>query len=403
MNHVPRVVFLASTCLAVSARSAAQEAQGPRDVAIIVYEGDELLDFAGPGEVFAAAHDARGPAFRVFTVSMAKKPVRSLGFVEITPQYALDDCPAPDIVVVPGGDVPDDDRALIEWVQRCSREGELVMSVCNGALVLGAAGLLDGLEATTHRGSLAGLAGRVPSAKVFTNRRFVDHGRVMTCAGISAGIDGALHVVERMLGKDQAWGVARYMEYDWRPDEIAKLHAQPGKTLADLPEARLGERVATVGLEAALAEYRALADAPGEQELNRAAYTLLRARRTEPALGLFRLTAAAFPASANAIDSLSEACELTGDTAGALEHARTALALLEKDAKLAPERAALLRNVLNSRLVRLGTGDQSALRYGCAPCGGGCDELRYLEPTRCPDCNMQLQLAADAPVAKSGE
>src|SRR5262245_563630 len=183
----------------------------PRTVAILVYEGVELLDFAGPGEVFAAARGPSGRAFRVVTVAKTRTPVRSQGFVSVTPEFSIADCPAPDVLVLPGGNVPDEDAELVQWVHLCAQSAELVMSVCNGALLLGRTGLLDGLEATTHHGSLDGLAGIAPKTRVLTNRRFVDSGHVMTCAGVSAGIDGALHVLERMLGAESARQTARYM------------------------------------------------------------------------------------------------------------------------------------------------------------------------------------------------
>jgi transcriptional regulator GlxA family with amidase domain len=205
---------------------------GPRDVAILVYEGVELLDFSGPGEVFSAARGKDGRAFRVFTVAATKSPITSQHFVTVTPEFSFADCPAPEIVVVPGGNVPSD-AAHVEWLRALAPKSELVMSVCNGALLAAAAGLLDGLEATTHHGSLEGLATEYPKTRVYTNRRFVDSGRVMTCAGVSAGIDGALHVVERLHGAEAARSTARYMEYEWRPAEIEALHAQPG-ALVDL-------------------------------------------------------------------------------------------------------------------------------------------------------------------------
>lgn len=226
--------FSLGSTLAPQAQDAAatRSANEPRNVAILVYEGVELLDFAGPGEVFAAARGPGGRAFRVFTVAKEKRPVRSQGFVDVTPEFSIADCPAPDIVVVPGGNVPDGDRELQEWIKRCAAKNELVMSVCNGAFLLAQAGLLDGLEVTTHHGSLRALAEGFPQTRVLTNRRFVDHGRVMTCAGVSAGIDGALHVVERLLSQETAQATARYMEYAWRPEEIAAQHAEPGRTVS---------------------------------------------------------------------------------------------------------------------------------------------------------------------------
>jgi putative intracellular protease/amidase len=318
--------------------------------------------------------------------------VTSQGFVEITPGYTLDDCPTPDIVVVPGGNVPDQDPELQAWVRRCSGSAELVMSVCNGALLLGAVGLLDGREATTHHGSLQGLALGTPKATVLSNRRFVDGGGVLTCAGVSAGIDGALHVVERLLGNPVARDVARYMEYDWRPEELARLHAEPGQSVRDGGALQLARLAHEQGLERALAELRKSGEAPGEQELTRAASSLLHTGQVEQALALFRLVTRAHPDSPGAHDSLSEALEATGDPVGAREHAQRALACLERpDLVERPNRwKARLRNGAASRLVRLGEGDRSALRFACPPCEHPCDELLFLEATPCPGCAMAL-------------
>lgn len=188
-----------------------------RNVAIVLFDGVELLDFAGPGEVFSAA-GGRG-AFDVFTVGGSAGTVRSQGFVTIRPEYTIADSPRPDILVLPGGGVGSviDDAALMAWIKKTSREAELVLSVCNGALVLAKAGLLDGLEATTHHGSIASLRGLAPKTRVQENRRFVDNGKIVTAGGVSAGIDAALHVVERLLGPESARTTARYMEYRWDP------------------------------------------------------------------------------------------------------------------------------------------------------------------------------------------
>ena len=195
-----------------------------RNVAIVLFEGVELLDFAGPAEVFAAA--GRGQAFNVYTVSDTKETVFSQGFLEVKPEFSVADSPAPDLLVVPGGGVGSvlSNPELMEWIKKSS-EKALTMSVCNGALVLARTGLLDGLEATTHHGSIDSLRRSAQNTKVHDDRRFVDNGKVITAAGVSAGIDMALHVVERLLGEARAVGVARYMEYDWQPE------ARPGLVL----------------------------------------------------------------------------------------------------------------------------------------------------------------------------
>jgi transcriptional regulator GlxA family with amidase domain len=387
--------ILATSALGLASSLPATGGDEPKNVAILVYEGVELLDFAGPGEVFSAADGPAGHAFRVYTVAKTRAPVKSQGFVEIVPQYSIANAPAADLVVVPGGHVPDDDVELQRFVADRVRAGGSVMSVCNGALLLARAGLLDGREVTSHHGTLAHLALVAPTAKVLTNRRFVDHGSVMTCAGVSAGIDGALHVVERMLGAEEAKNVARYMEYDWRPAEIAELHAQPGKTPEESPAVQLARASRERGLERALSDYRALASPPSETDLNASGYSLLRAGRKEEAIALFHLVDRAFPASANASDSLSEALERAGDKTGALASAEEALRRLGADAAMKPERAQLLRNAAASRLVRLGKGDRSALRYVCPPCGSDCDDVRYVEATRCPGCPMELEASPE--------
>ncbi|MEQ1895182.1 MAG: DJ-1/PfpI family protein, partial [Planctomycetota bacterium] len=157
----------------------AQSAARERTVGILVYEGVELLDFAGPGEAFSAAHGPDGHAFRVVTVASEKRPVVSQGFVTITPAYTLADCPPLAVLVLPGGHVPDDDPALVAWVRERARSTECVMSVCNGAFLVARAGLVDGLEITSHHSALEALTLQFPRVKVLTNRRFVDSGRVL--------------------------------------------------------------------------------------------------------------------------------------------------------------------------------------------------------------------------------
>lgn len=200
------------------AGSAAAADARKKNVAIVVYDKVELLDFAGPGEVFRAAGD--GEAFNVYTVATSHEPILSFGFVTVTPQYSIDDSPAPDILVMPGGNsnVPLQDPKLMAWLAQVTRKTELTFSVCTGAFVLARLGLLEGRAATTHWASLPRLRSTYPALQVLENRRFVDADQVVTTAGVSAGIDGALHVVDRLLGRTAAWKTARYMEYDWRPE-----------------------------------------------------------------------------------------------------------------------------------------------------------------------------------------
>lgn len=200
---------------AALADEANKQRESRRNVAVLLYEGVELLDFAGPAEVFSAAN--RGRAFNVYTVAVSKEDIVSQNFLTIKPQYTLVDCPKPNIIVLPGGDadVALNDKRVIAWIQKSQQESEILFSVCTGAFILAKADLLD-KDATTHWGSIEALKQSAPKAKVHSDRRFVDNGKVITCAGVSAGIDGALHVVARLLGKQAARDTARYMEYHWQ-------------------------------------------------------------------------------------------------------------------------------------------------------------------------------------------
>ncbi len=194
------------------------------NVAIVVYPGVELLDFAGPGEVFAAA--GHGGAFEIYTVGLSTEPILSQGFVRVVPEYGVKDAPRPDIVVVPGGSVGSlmGDEAAMAWLGGLPDE-TTILSVCNGALALAELGLLDGLEATTHHGSIE-LLRRREKVRVYDDARFVDNGRIITSAGVSAGIDASLHLVGRLLTPQAARSTARYMEYDWRPELMREQSVQ---------------------------------------------------------------------------------------------------------------------------------------------------------------------------------
>ena len=186
-------------------------------VAILVFDGVELLDFAGPTEVFAAA--GRG-AFDVYTVGATRDPIVSQGVVTVVPEHSFESAPQPDILVVPGGGVGSVMRseAAGDWITNTSKDCTHVLSVCNGALVLANLGLLDGLEATTHHGSVAALKD-FSRVTVREEERYVDNGKIITTAGVSAGIDGALHLVRRLLGTEEAKTTAWYMEYPWHATE----------------------------------------------------------------------------------------------------------------------------------------------------------------------------------------
>lgn len=192
-----------------------------KNVAVFVYDGMEILDFSGPSEVFASA-GTDIVSFRVFTVAVSKNAIVSQGFIKIQPEFSLADCPEPDIIVLPGGSTGPsvENPDVIAWVKKHAAHAEAVMSVCTGAFILEKAGLLAGKKATTFHGAIGRLREKATQTEVLDNVRWVDNGQVVTTAGVSAGIDGALHIVERMLGRDAAQETAHYMEYDkWKPED----------------------------------------------------------------------------------------------------------------------------------------------------------------------------------------
>jgi len=185
-------------------------------VAIFLYNGVELLDFAGPGEVFSAS------GFRVYTMSVDGKEIMSQGFVTVKPQYSIENAPKPDVIVFPGGgaSASSKDPRVIDWLKSNASTGTMAMSVCTGAQILAKAGMLEGYNVTTFHNFIDGLQAMLPNSKVLRDTRFVDNGYVITTAGVSAGIDGALHVVSRIKGLEAAKATAFYMEYDkWKPEE----------------------------------------------------------------------------------------------------------------------------------------------------------------------------------------
>ncbi|CAN5459041.1 DJ-1/PfpI family protein [soil metagenome] len=192
----------------------------PRRVAILMFDNVEVMDFAGPFEVFGVSALPDGTKlFDVYTVARLSKPVMARNNLSVNPDYSFGDCPRPDILVVPGGFGTRREKhnpAVLDFIKQQTEHAERVLSVCSGALLLAKAGLLDGLHATTHQGALAELRGDAPTATVLDGARVVDNGKIVLSAGISAGIDAALYLVGALHGPDQAKETAAYMEYDWR-------------------------------------------------------------------------------------------------------------------------------------------------------------------------------------------
>lgn len=190
------------------------------NVAFLLGEGANVIDTAGPWEVFQDAMiegtGGHSQPFELYTVAPTRAIVPMTGGLEVKPRYTIDDAPAPNVIVVPAQRTTEASRA---WLQRASAATDVTMSVCTGAFQLARVGLLKGLPATTHHDFLEEFAKEFPDVELRRGVRFVDNGRVATSGGLTSGIDLALHIVGRYFGVATAEATARYMEHEstaWR-------------------------------------------------------------------------------------------------------------------------------------------------------------------------------------------
>ncbi|MEL6158726.1 MAG: DJ-1/PfpI family protein [Cyanobacteria bacterium J06627_32] len=197
------------------------------NVAILIFNDVEVLDFCGPFEVFSVTgQQGKTAPFNVYTVA-EYSPVSARNNLSINPNYTLENCPQPDILVIPGGGgrradgtgygtrKEMDNQPLLDWINKRHLHSECVLSVCTGALILAKAGLVEGIAATTHHGAFDELRQVAPNAEIRESDRVVDSGKIVFSGGISAGIDAAFYLVAKLLGRETALATAAYMEYDW--------------------------------------------------------------------------------------------------------------------------------------------------------------------------------------------
>jgi transcriptional regulator GlxA family with amidase domain len=188
-----------------------------RNTAILLFDDVEVLDFAGPFEVFSVTDELSDyQRLNVYTVAREIRPITTRNGLSINPGYTIENAPEPKILIVPGGEGT---RAvmgqgeMVSWIVQCAQNSEKVLSICSGALLLAKAGLLKGLKATTHHQVFDTLESMAPETKIIKGQRFVDNGKIITSAGISAGIDMSLYVIEQLFGSEVADATADYMEY----------------------------------------------------------------------------------------------------------------------------------------------------------------------------------------------
>ncbi len=203
-------------------------------IGILVFDDVEVLDFSGPFEVFSVAgrltatgqnQGGTDTATHVYLLAQSEQPVKALGNFIVQPHYTIQNHPELDIVVIPGGWgvwAARQQKEIVEWVRQIAQRVPITSSVCTGTFLLGTAGLLEHRKATTHWESLERLSQEFPETKVYREVRWVDDGNLVTSAGIEAGIDMSLHLVERLLGREIAKETAVDMEYSWREITVSK-------------------------------------------------------------------------------------------------------------------------------------------------------------------------------------
>jgi transcriptional regulator GlxA family with amidase domain len=201
-----------------------QPGSGAKNVGILLFDGVQVTDFTGPYDVFVLARPAgtpnpveAPPLFRVFTIAQ-QETVSCEGGLRVLSDYRLHDHPPVEVLVVPGGlgvFRVREDAAVMGWIHRTAETAQLATSVCLGALLMGEVGLFEGVPATTHWMFLDELRRVAPRAEVRGGVRYADAGKLLSSAGISAGIDMALHALERLHGREVAAQTARILEYDY--------------------------------------------------------------------------------------------------------------------------------------------------------------------------------------------
>jgi len=228
---------LALACLASTARageSAAPAKHPSRNLAILLFEGVQIIDYTGPYEVFGHVYAFDQPVpFNTYTVAERTTAITTAMGMSVNPRFSIEEAPPPDVIIVPGGNVGAalESPKVLDWLTGASRHAEIVMSVCNGAFILAKAGLLDGLEATTTAFLTERLRAAAPHTRINPGVRFVDNGKIITTAGLSSGIDGSLHVIERLYGRGTAEAAALSMEYNWDPSSTYARGALADKYL----------------------------------------------------------------------------------------------------------------------------------------------------------------------------
>ncbi|NNK95326.1 MAG: DJ-1/PfpI family protein [Desulfobacterales bacterium] len=196
-----------------------------KTIGIYLFDNVEVLDFAGPFEVFSTAQrlrammntDPTNRLFNVVTIAEKKEEIVVRGGLQVIPMYSIEYHPNLDVLIIPGGVVEAEinKAQIISWIISTAGRTDIVASVCTGVFLLAKAGLLEGMTVTTHWDDIADFRETFPNINIKEGVRWVDENHILTSAGISAGIDMSLHLVDRLAGREHALKTARQMEYEW--------------------------------------------------------------------------------------------------------------------------------------------------------------------------------------------
>ncbi|GLX80178.1 glutamine amidotransferase [Thalassotalea insulae] len=188
------------------------------NIGIYIYQNSEVLDFSGPFEVCSTANRFLEQPHQVLLIGQSTAPVKARGGFTVTPHYSIAEHPPLDVLIVAGGihDQEMFNQPVINWIARQYTRVNVLASVCTGAFLLAEAGVLSGLKVTTHWQDIANLQARYSDVEVCSDLRWLDQGKIITSAGISAGIDMSLHLIERLYSRQLATQTAKQMEFDWQ-------------------------------------------------------------------------------------------------------------------------------------------------------------------------------------------
>lgn len=189
------------------------------NIGILIFDEVEVLDFAGPFEVFSIATDDNATKlFNVSIIAEANRIITARNGLKVLPDYSLQDTNKIDILIIPGGfgaeTVEFKNKALLEWIIETNQKTIITASVCTGAIILAETKLLDNKKATTHWMDIDRLKKDYPAIQVMTNKKYVEDGKFITSGGISAGINMSLYIIEKLFGNETAVNTAKRMEYD---------------------------------------------------------------------------------------------------------------------------------------------------------------------------------------------